>query len=86
MRQNQTWMSKGERQHPPSVLWRRVRLFGVCLFLLVAACAPAPAVSSVTPTASGPLQRAAITAYHGHTSTVFAVAWSTRRKAHRLRR
>jgi WD40 repeat protein len=76
MRQHQTWKSKGEQQHPPSAPWRRVRWFSVCLFLLLAACAPVSAPSSVTPTASGPLQRATITAYHGHTSTVFAVAWS----------
>jgi WD40 repeat protein len=54
--------------------WRYAHWLGLCL--LVAACAPAPAVSSVTPTASSPMQRATITAYHGHTSTVFTVEWS----------
>jgi len=46
------------------------------MLLLLAACTSAPASSVVTPRASGPPQRAAITAYHGHTSLVFAVAWS----------
>ena len=59
-----------------SAPWRRVRWLGLCLFLLVAACSNAPTPSSVTPTASGPVQTATITSYHGHTSTVFAVAWS----------
>ncbi len=60
---------------PPTPRLARSML-SLCLFLLVAACAPAPSPSSVTPTATGSTQAATITAYHGHTSTVFAVAWS----------
>jgi hypothetical protein len=60
----------------PSAAWRRIRWMGLCLFLLATACTSALAPPSVTPTASGPVQTATITAYHGHTSTVFAVAWS----------
>lgn len=60
----------------PAAGWRHVRWLRLCLFLLVAACTPAPALSSVSPTASSPAQGASITAYHGHTSLVFAVAWS----------
>jgi WD40 repeat protein len=59
-----------------SAPWRRVRCVSLCLFLLVAACTPAPAPSAITSAASGPPQAETITAYHGHTSTVFAVAWS----------
>ncbi len=59
-----------------SAAWRHVRWLSLCLLMLVAACAPAPSPSSVTPTATGSAQAATITAYHGHTSTVFAVAWS----------
>ncbi len=58
------------------VAWRHIRWLSLCLLMLVAACAPAPSPSSVTPTATGSVQAATITAYHGHTSTVFAVAWS----------
>ena len=54
----------------------RVCWVGLGILLLLAACTNAPASSAVTPTAGGPTQRAAITAYHGHTSMVFAVAWS----------
>lgn len=54
----------------------RVRWGVLCLLLLLTACTSAPASSAVTPTAGGPVQRAAITAYHGQTSMVFAVAWS----------
>src|SRR6266700_3252385 len=53
-----------------------VRWVSLCLFLFVAACAAAPVPSAIMPTASGPAQRATIVGYHGHTSTVFAVAWS----------
>ncbi len=53
-----------------------VRWLSLCFFLFVAACAPAPVPSAITPTASGPTQLTAIAGYHGHTSTVFAVAWS----------
>ncbi len=67
---------RGTEMQIPYVAWRHVHWLGLCLFLLVTAGAPAPSPSSVTLTASGPAQRAAITAYHGHTSTVFAVAWS----------
>src|SRR6266567_2819807 len=59
-----------------SASWRRVDWLGLCLCVLVTACSTAPALSAPTPTASEPTQVAAITAYHGHTSTVFAVAWS----------
>src|SRR2546423_1370950 len=59
-----------------SAAWHHVRWMGLCLFLLATACTSAPAPPSVTPTASGPVQTATITAYHGHTSTVFAVTWS----------
>jgi eukaryotic-like serine/threonine-protein kinase len=59
-----------------SASWRHVRWLGLCLCVLVAACSNAPTPSSVTPTTSEPTQAATITAYHGHTSTVFAVAWS----------
>lgn len=56
---------------------RRFHWVGLCLSLLmVAACSTTPAPSSLTPTASVPVQAATISAYHGHTSTVFAVAWS----------
>jgi hypothetical protein len=44
------------------------------LVLLVAACSNTPAPPSVTPAASEPAPAAMISAYHGHTSTVFAVA------------
>src|SRR6266700_3260534 len=67
---------RGTAMQIPSAPSLHVRWLDLCLFPLVAACAPAPSPSSVTPTASGPAQRAAITAYHGLTSTVFAVAWS----------
>ena len=76
MGQNHIPQPAGEQRISLSAARRHASWLGLCLLLLVAACAPAPAVSSVTPTASGPMQRAAITAYHGHTSTVFAVAWS----------
>src|SRR6266567_1965492 len=59
-----------------SASWRRVGWLGLCLCVLVTACSTAPALSAPTPTASEPTQVAAITAYHGHTSTVFALAWS----------
>jgi WD40 repeat protein len=59
-----------------SASWRHVRWLGLCLCVLVAACSNALTPSSVTPTTSEPTQAATITAYHGHTSTVFAVAWS----------
>lgn len=52
-----------------------VRWVSLCLVLFVAACIPAPVPSAIT-TASGPAQRTAIAGYHGHTSTVFTVAWS----------
>ncbi|MHB8595678.1 MAG: WD40 repeat domain-containing protein [Ktedonobacteraceae bacterium] len=56
------------------VLCRTFRWLSLGLFLLVTACSTAPSPSSVTPTATRPA--AAVSAYHGHTSTVFAVAWS----------
>ncbi len=59
-----------------SAAWRRMQWLGLCLFVLVTACSTAPALPTVAPTASGPTQAATITAYHGQTSTVFAVAWS----------
>ncbi|HZC06287.1 MAG TPA: hypothetical protein VE338_11680, partial [Ktedonobacterales bacterium] len=44
--------------------------------MFVIACSPAPGPSSsAAPTATEPAS-AEISAYHGHTSTVFAVAWS----------
>src|SRR5213082_866001 len=76
MRQDYKQPSGGEQQEGPAATWRCVRWFIVCLFLLVAACAPAPAPSAITPTASRSVLPTTITAYHGHTSTVFAVAWS----------
>ncbi len=87
MAQQRKGTSRGEQQRSDkrerstamqttSPAWRHVRWLSLCLFLLVAACTPAPAPSSVTPTATGPALPATITAYHGHTSTVFAVAWS----------
>jgi WD40 repeat protein len=48
----------------------------LCLVVLVAACTTAPASSHGLPTASGSAQVATISAYRGHTGTVFAVAWS----------
>jgi WD40 repeat protein len=60
----------------PAALWHRFHWVGLCLSLLVAACTSAPAPRSVTPAASGSAQATTITAYHGHTSTIFAVAWS----------
>src|SRR6266567_8972805 len=57
--------------------WRHVCWLGAaCLCLLVVACAITPLRSPLTSTASRPTQAAPITAYHGHTSTVYAVAWS----------
>src|SRR6266702_6554597 len=57
--------------------WRHVCWMGAYLCLLAAACStPAPARSPVTSTASRPTQAVPITAYHGHTSTVYTVAWS----------
>jgi WD40 repeat protein len=76
MGQNHIPQPAGEQRISLSAARRHASWLGLCLLLLVAACAPAPAVSSVTPTASGSIQRATIAAYHGHTSTVFAVAWS----------
>jgi WD40 repeat protein len=76
MGQDLTWLSGGELQHHPVATWRHVRWFSVCLFLLLAACSAVPAPSAATPTASRSALPTTITAYHGHTSTVFAVAWS----------
>src|SRR5262245_44027618 len=76
MGQDRIRQSGGGLQHHPAASWRRVRWFSVCLFLLVAACTPVPAPSSVTPTATGSALPTKFTAYHGHTSTVFTVAWS----------
>jgi WD40 repeat protein len=56
--------------------WRHFHWVGLCLSLLVAACSNTPAPPSVTPTSSRLVQDATITAYHGHTSTIFAVTWS----------
>jgi len=56
--------------------WRRFHWVGLCLSLLVVACSSAPAPPSLTPIASVPVQVATITTYHGHTSTIFAVAFS----------
>src|SRR5713101_5988701 len=56
--------------------WRHFHWVGLCLSLLVAACSNMPAPPSVTPASSRLVQDATITAYHGHTSTIFAVAWS----------
>ncbi len=60
-----------QTKHP---IHRYVRWLGLILFLLVEACTNAPASSHGMPTATGSAQAATITAYHGHTSTVFAVA------------
>ncbi len=54
--------------------WSRVGWLGLCLCVLVTACSNAPALPALTPTASEPAQVAAITAYHGHTSTVYTLA------------
>jgi WD40 repeat protein len=54
----------------------RIHWVGLCLSLLVVACSNAPAPSSLTPTGSRPAQAATIPAYHGHSSTIFSVAWS----------
>jgi WD40 repeat protein len=59
-----------------SAAWWHIRWLSLCLLMLVAACAPAPSPSSVTPTATGLAQAATITAYHGHTGTVYTLAWS----------
>src|SRR5258708_3388337 len=59
-----------------SAAWWHVRWLSLCLLMLVAACAPAPSPSSFAPTATRSAQAATVTAYHGHTSMVFAVAWS----------
>jgi hypothetical protein len=64
---------EAQRGRPPTA-WRRFHWVGLCLSLLVAACSNTPAPPSVTPAASGPAQVATISAYHGHTSTIFAVA------------
>ena len=62
--------------HTNYALCRSIRWVGLSLFLLVAACTTDPAVPSGSPMATGSTRSATITAYHGHTSTVFAVAWS----------
>src|SRR3954468_13283406 len=78
-RGQQQRLNKHESSTPMQIssaaLWH-VRWLSLCLLMLVAACAPAPSPSSFTPTATRSAQAAAITAYHGHTSMVFAVAWS----------
>lgn len=61
--------------HAIPALGRSLRWVSLGLLLLATACSTAPVATSVTPTTPGP-RPAAITAYHGHTSTVFAVAWS----------
>src|SRR5260221_11826855 len=82
-----TGRARGEQQRPnthesstpvqvSSAAWRHVRWLSLCLLMFVAACAPAPSPSSVTPTATGSAQAATITAYHGHTGTVYTLAWS----------
>ena len=55
---------------------RSLRLLCLGLFLLVAACITAPVPSHGSPMATRPAKPATMTAYHGQTSTVFAVAWS----------
>ncbi len=55
---------------------RHVCWMGACLCVLIAACTSASAHSLVPSTANKPTQAVPITAYHGHTSTVYAVAWS----------
>lgn len=54
---------------------RALRQWVLGVFLLVTACSTTPALPSVTPTASRLLPEVA-SAYHGHISAVFAVAWS----------
>src|SRR6266700_1277274 len=69
-------MSRTARQTSDAT-WRHVCWMGAYLCLLVAACStPAPLRSQVTGLPSRPTQAAPITAYHGHTSTVYAVALS----------
>ena len=68
--------SRREWQRPPAPAWSRFYLISLFLSLLVVACSASPAPSSVTPVTTGPTSPMPITAYHGHTSTVFAVAWS----------
>lgn len=46
------------------------------LVMLVTACSNTPALPSGSPMTTGPAPSATISAYPGHTSTVFAVAWS----------
>src|SRR5579871_2170156 len=55
--------------------WHRFHWVGLCLSLLIAACSTSPAPPSLTPVATGSAPPP-ITAYRGHTSTVFAVAFS----------
>ena len=78
-RGQQQRLNKHESSTPMQIssaaLWH-VRWLSLCLLMLVAACAPAPSPSSFTPTATRSAQAATVTAYHGHTSMVFAVAWS----------
>src|SRR5260370_20996921 len=63
-------------RHPREAAWRHFCWVGACLCLLVTFCATAPARSPATPLASGQAQGTPLTAYHGHTSTVYTVAWS----------
>jgi eukaryotic-like serine/threonine-protein kinase len=74
MGHDHTRESRGEQQHPPA--WRRFYWVSLCLSLLVVACSNNAAPPSVTPVATGSTPPTAISSYHGHTSTVFAVAWS----------
>lgn len=75
MGHHRSWGSAGEQQ-PLAVAWCRVSFLGVCLALLVSACTPIPTPSAFTLTATEPALPATITAYHGQTGTIFAVAWS----------
>ena len=71
-----TTRKRSTAMQAPAAAWRHFHWVGLCLSLLVAACSNTPAPPSVTPASSRLVQAATITAYHGHTSTVFAVAWS----------
>src|SRR5258708_35629726 len=63
-------------RHTREVAWRPFGWVSACLCLLLPFCTTAPVRSPATPLASGQAQGTPLTAYHGHTSTVYTVAWS----------
>ncbi len=57
------------------MLGRTCRWLALGLSLLLAACSTATLPATMTPTSAGE-RPAMISAYHGHSSAIFAVAWS----------